>query len=210
MTVNETMLERRAGLSEEVIQKRRKASTDPVRQRMMERFYEDRDWTAKELAAALGLGVNGLYYHLRILEDAELIVPSGGRPGDRGLEKTYALGSNQHVDWEVDEDMVMMFSAMLESAKHSISEAVYETIEAGETGDFASSPFIAVNAPSFTTTREEIVEFSRRVLGLVREFSDRAKEIKGELDDPSVLRRMKFTYALRDRRISDEPATDSP
>jgi hypothetical protein len=37
----------RRGLSDEVIATRRKAGADPVRMRILERCYEDRDWTAK-------------------------------------------------------------------------------------------------------------------------------------------------------------------
>lgn len=71
----------------------------------------------QRLAVALGLGTNGLYYHLRILEEAQLIVPTGGRPGPKGIERTYRLADNQHVDWELDEDLVMLFASLLEAAK---------------------------------------------------------------------------------------------
>lgn len=203
--VSEKILERRAGLSEEVVAKRRKAGADPVRQRIMERFYEDRDWTAKELSAALGLGTNGLYYHLRILEDAELILPAGGRPGDRGLEKTYRLATNLHVDFEGYEDLGLVFTAMLEATKHDVAEAVYDAM-AGSHDDSPDAfvPFVAVQAPAFTTTHEEILEFSNRITGLIQEFMARARELRAMDDDPtSPLRRLKFTYALRERPVGD-------
>jgi len=77
---------RRGDLSEEIVLKRRKAAGDPVRQRVLDQFYDGHDRTAKELSTALGLGVNGLYYHLRILEEANLIVLGSGRASASGME----------------------------------------------------------------------------------------------------------------------------
>lgn len=203
------ILERRGDLSEEVVVKRRKAAADPVRQRVMAKFYGDRDWTAKELAASLGLGVNGLYYHLRLLEDAQLIVPTAGRPGDRGMERTYRLAANQHVDFELNEDLALAFTALLEAAKHDVTEAVYDAIAGDDGAEDSWRPFVGVNSPAFDTTHEEIAEFGRRVFELVREFRDHAKDLQAVGADPSSpWRRLQFTYALRERRISEESASE--
>lgn len=199
--LSEEVVARRGGLSEELIAKRRRAGSDPVRQRIMERFYEDRDWTAKELAESLRLGANGLYYHLRILEDAELIVAAGGRPGPRGLEKTYRRAENQHIDWELDEDLVMAFASLLEAAKHDVAEAVYDAAtELEDDADQDVRPVIDVSAPAFTTTRAEIVEFATRLRDLVGEFRSRAEDLRGmQPDKETPWRRLKFTYALYER-----------
>lgn len=197
--MNETILERRRGLGEDVIVKRRKAAADPTRLRILERFYEDRDWTAKELADALGLGANGLYYHLRILEDAQLVVPGGGRPGSKGLERTFRRADNLHVDWELDENLVMHGSSILEAAKHDVAESVYEAraeVEAGEKRPQLVGP---VGTPGIRTTRDEIFAFHQRLNELINEFRTRAKTVAGE-DDRVML---KLTYALRERPLPE-------
>lgn len=167
----------------------------------MERFYEDRDWTAKELAESLRVGANGLYYHLRILEDAELISSAGGRPGPRGLEKTYRRADNQHIDWELDEDLVMAFSSLLEAAKHDVADAVYDA--AAELSGEARPevrPVLDVSSPAFTTTREEIAEFSARLSKLVRDFRSRAEKLRARSgEDTDNWRQLRFTYALYER-----------
>ena len=198
--LSEAVLARRKGISEALMRKRRKAAAEPVRQRILDRFYEDRDWTAKELADALGLGVNGLYYHLRILEDAELIEAAGTRAPGKMVEKTYRIAGNRHIDWELDEDLAMVFASLLEAAKHDTAEAVYDLArQAEESGDHRL-PVVDVSAPSFTTTSEEASEFYERLRALVREFRARADDLR-EIDHgtPVSWRDVKLTYAFRDR-----------
>jgi DNA-binding transcriptional ArsR family regulator len=197
--MDQKILDRRKGLSEEVIAKRRKAGADPVRMRILERCYEDRDWTAKELAAALGLGTNGLYYHLRILEDAQLIVAAEGRPGPKGIERSYRLADNQHVDWELDEDLVMLFASLLEAAKFDVTEAVYEARAAVEAGE-DPLPVLGVHAPAITTTRDEIHGFYVELQKLVAKYRTRAPKAVAAAGMAATL---KFTYALRERPLPE-------
>ena len=49
-----------------------KALSDPIRLRLFYFLYEPH--TAKEAAEALGIKQTGLYYHLKILEEANLLV----------------------------------------------------------------------------------------------------------------------------------------
>jgi DNA-binding transcriptional ArsR family regulator len=203
--VDQKILDRRKGLSDEDIAKRRKAGADPVRMRILERCYEDRDWTAKELAVALGLGTNGLYYHLRILEDAQLIVPTAGRPGPKGIERSYRLADNQHVDWELDEDLVMLFASLLEAAKFDVTEAVYEARAAVEAGE-EPPPALGVSAPAITTTRYEIYSFYEELRKLIAKYRTRAPKAIAAKGNAATL---KFTYALRERPVPDV-ATDAP
>lgn len=200
--MKQEILDRRKGLSDEVIAKRRKAGADPIRMRILERCYENRDWTAKELALALGLGTNGLYYHLRILEDAQLIVSTGGRPGPKAIERTYRLAENQHVDWELDEDLAMLFVSLLEAAKFDVTEAVYEARAAVEAGE-EPPPALGVHAPTITTTRDEIRAFYDEVKKLVTKYRSRAPKAISANGKPVTL---KFTYALRERPIPDDDA----
>lgn len=200
--LSNTVLARRKGISEELMKKRRKAAADPVRQRILDRFFEDRDWTAKELADALGLGANGLYYHLRILEDAELIAVAGSRAPGKMVEKTYRITDNRHIDWELDEDLAMVFASLLESAKHDTAEAVYDLARQAEDDGDGPFPVVDVSAPSFTTTTEEAREFYDRLRALVSEFRTRADDLREiELGTPATWRNVKLTYAFRDRPL---------
>ena len=202
--LSDTVLKRRKGISEELMQKRRKAAADPVRQRILERFYEDRDWTAKELAQALGLGANGLYYHLRILEDAELITVAGTRSPGKMVEKTYRFAENMHVDWELDENLAMVFASLLEVAKHDTAEVIYDAARIAEAGETAGRlPIVDVSAPAFTTTAEEVSEFYERLRALVSEFRSRAADLRQiEQGTPASWRQVKLTYAFRDRPVA--------
>lgn len=206
--LSDTVLARRKGISEDQMRKRRKAAADPVRQRILDRFFEDRDWTAKELADALGVGANGLYYHLRILEDAGLIAVAGSRAPGKMVEKTYRMADNRHIDWELDEDLAMVFASLLESAKHDTAEAVYDLARRAEEGDEGPFPVVDVSAPSFMTTTEEAAEFYERLRALVNEFRTRANDLREiERGTPASWRNVKLTYAFRDRPLpAAEPA----
>src|SRR4051812_35071675 len=106
-------------MDEALMAKRRRAAGDATRQRLMRALSEqDLEWTAKELADELRVGVNGLYYHLRVLEDAELIEEGAGRSGDRGMERTYRPTDKWLVTHELNEDLIHAYHAILEVAKH--------------------------------------------------------------------------------------------
>lgn len=192
----------RGDLSEEIVLKRRKAAGDPVRQRVLDQFYDGQERTAKELSAALGLGVNGLYYHLRILEDAQLIVLGSGRASTSGMEKTYVLAEDLRCDWQYDEEMVRMYSAMLEGVKYDMTEAVYEAAQAvAHEPAIDPAPAAHVRNHFFTTSRQEIHELYQGIEALIGEFRERANTLSNE--NESDLRRAKVTYALRERLVQD-------
>lgn len=190
----------RGAVSAEVVLKRRKAAGDPIRQRVMDLFYDGGDWTAKELATVLGLGVNGLYYHLRILEDAQLVELGSGRPSPSGMEKSYVLAANLHCDWQFDEELVRMYAAMLEGVKYDMTEAVYEAAqEVADHPDLTPAPAAHVRNHSFVTSRLEIAEFYVRLESLIGEFRQRAEALDQVLTSSPLGRAMKLTYALRER-----------
>src|SRR5689334_9472065 len=108
----------------ERMERKRRAGTDPTRLRMLELMSDGEEWTAKELAAELGLGANSLYHHLRVLEDAVLIEKAGTRAPGRMVETTYRLTAAQHqrTTWELDEDLALTFAGLLEAAKADVRE----------------------------------------------------------------------------------------
>jgi DNA-binding transcriptional ArsR family regulator len=170
-------------ISDALMAKRRKAAADVTRQRALRILGDGEERTAKQLSDELGVGVNGLYYHLRVLEDAELVAPGAGRASGSGMERTYRKSDKWLVTHELNEDLVHVFNALLETAKHETEQAVYRQIEAAKkreepavVGDV--QPFVAVNSPSFRTTPAEIREFADRLWELCTEFRDRATHMQ--------------------------------
>lgn len=63
----------------------------PVRQRIMDRLEAMGPASAAELAAELGLAPDRLYYHLKVLQGVDLIVPAGTRGEGRRAEARFDL-----------------------------------------------------------------------------------------------------------------------
>jgi len=195
-------------------EKKRKAAADPVRLRILERLQaDDREWTAKELASALALGANGLYYHLRVLEEAGLVVVTGAKAVGRMAERTYRPAKFERLSWEFDEDLAAMFAATLEAAKAEVTEAVYAAAErvsagggaAGRGGKRAAKwPGVDVAGPAFATTRAEAARFSGDLKALVTEYRARAVDARAKAR-PADVTYFKITYALRETALPTEP-----
>lgn len=187
-----------ASIPDELMAKRRKAAGDVTRQRVMRLLSEDEEWTAKELADALDVSVNGLYYHLRVLEAAELIAPGGGRQGPSGLERTYRAGETWLVTHELNEDLILTYHAILENAKYEAAQATYRQIALNEKGK--ALPHVAVRCPGFQTTHEEIVEFDARLWDLIAEFRSRGEQLCAMPEDTEApLVEFFLAYALLER-----------
>ena len=185
----------------DLMERKRKAGSDSTRLRMMELLSNGEEWTAKELAAELGLGPNSLYHHLRVLEDAVLIEKAGTRSPGRMVETTYRLtpATDQKTTWELDENLALLFAGLLEAAKADVQESVYEVAKRVEAGEKLSWQTVLVEAPSFVTTPAEVAAFQKRLKALLTEFRQRAKALPPK---PAARTTMKFTYALRDRPVA--------
>lgn len=182
-------------ISDEVMVKRRKAASDVTRQRMMRLLTEEDEWTAKEMADALDVNVNGLYYHLRVLEAAEIVVSGAGRSGPSGMERTYHASGNWQVTHELNEDLILTYQALLENAKYEAAQATYRQIEMVKSDE--EPPHVSVNGPGFVTTHDEIVEFDSRLWDLIAEFRERGEQLSGmRRDDDAPASEFFFTYAL--------------
>jgi hypothetical protein len=192
---------RNHGFSDEVMAKRRRAIADTVRQQILDAMVRSNkeEWTAKDLAASLGLGINGLYYHLRLLEDAQFIVVSGERPGMKGVERTYRPASDQRLTWELDEELVAVLQGNLERAKRDVAERVYDMARREAENDEPHRWSIpVVSGPQFTTTHAEIAALHKDLSALVARYRERAKALAEKGIKPSERRVMRLTYALRE------------
>lgn len=189
----------------EEMRKRRRAASDPTRMRITSCFYLRDRWTAKEIGEELGLNPNGLYYHLRILEEAKLIKVVDTQAVGRMVERVYGWeGLDQRVIWDANEpvEMAMNLAANIEASRAKAEEVLYKRarqIEAGE-----DKAFITWAAPALTTMPEEIPEFYRRLDELIKEFRDRgaerARDDQGERKPGSVW--LNFTYMLFEQELS--------
>lgn len=193
-----------AVISDELMIKRRRAAGDVTRQRVMGLLHDEQSWTAREMADSLDVGVNGLYYHLRVLEEAELIQPA--RPKSGSTERAYEKGEKWLVTHELNEDLILAFNAILETGKYECADAVRQQIRA--VAEDLPEPFVTVNAPRFATTSSEIREFAERLSALVTEFWERGQALAVlPVDEDTPLHECLFTYALIERTA--RPSADA-
>lgn len=191
---------------DELMKMKRKAASDPLRQKMLERLARDRDWTVKELADDLGVGANGLYYHLRILEQAEFAAVSGARLVGRSSERTYRGNRvfEQIVTWDFSDpfEVSAHFAALLEVAKEEVDDCLFRGAQDMEAGERAT--FAMVEAPAFATTRDDIRAFTRDLRELQMKYRRRARAAAKKLGGvPDDWRYMKVTYAVRERPLTE-------
>jgi DNA-binding transcriptional ArsR family regulator len=190
--------EQAAAISDELMTKRRKAAGDVTRQRALRLLDDGQERTAKELAEQLGVGVNGLYYHLRVLEDAEFITAGAGRDSGSGMERTYRKGDKWLVTHVLNEDLIHVYHAILETAKHECEQTIYRQIEAVQRGE--EPPYSTINSPGFRTTPDEIREFAAQMWALWTEFSERATHLQELADDQDQpLSELYCAYAIVER-----------
>ena len=185
-----------------------KALNDPLRQRVLAQLGAGGELSAKELAARVRVSPNGLYYHLKLLEQAGFVEVAGSRVSGRTAERTYRTGPsdvhNQKMDWDLSEPLtiVMAFQTMLDLAKVGVEEGVYEMAQLHEARTPSNRWLGVVEAPAFSTHPDEIAAFTKRFRELIAEFRQRAKAMVpdgGEV--PEDWRRFHLTYAMWDHAV---------
>lgn len=209
--MDRTEMERLA--KDEGMRQRRDAISDPLRLRVLGLLSEADGLTAKELAERLGMNPNRLYYHLRILEKARVIVVADTRAVGRMVERVYKPVDVGRYIWDPEEpiQMVTNLGAILEVNRLGAEEALYKQarrIEAGE-----EPPIVTWSAQSFATTREEIVEFTKRVDALQAEFRERAKRRarRSVANGPAQQSELKFTWLVYEQPIAERSvAAEAP
>ena len=165
---------------DEAMQKRRRATADPLRMRIVGLIGDSQGMTAKDLADRLRIEPNRLYYHLRILEDAGVIGVVDHRVVGKLAERVYGMVYRGRYIFDATDpaDMAMNLSAILEITKVDAEEVLYEQARKVEAGE--QPPVVIWGRLSFATTRDEIVEFEKRLDALRMEFRERATELHGD------------------------------
>jgi DNA-binding transcriptional ArsR family regulator len=168
------------------VQERKKLAVgDPLRIRLVTfiQSSERRDWTVKELAEELGATANGLYYHLRVLEEAQLVTTTGHKVVDRFAERTYGSVAPEDMlaDWDVNrpEELAPYFDSLLELAKADVRAALFDLARDVESGGKEDWWRAGVQKRSWTLSARDAKAFNKRLFALLAEFHERQVPSKG-------------------------------
>ncbi|HVF12631.1 MAG TPA: helix-turn-helix domain-containing protein [Actinomycetota bacterium] len=201
-------------LNTEAMDKKRRAGADPTRLRIYDLFWRRPEWTAKDLASELGVSPNGLYYHLRIMQDAGLIKVVRTQVSGRMAERVYGADDlDQRVIWDSKDpvQMAAYMTATLDAGKVGAEDAIYQMardLEANEKDE--QHTFVDWGGPAIGTSPEEVREFQKRLHELLKEFRERAKAQAGEGVDRGEGPRLRFVYALYEQKPLRKRAESTP
>lgn len=158
--------------------KRRKAASDPLRVRILHLLsYPPRELTVRDLASELGVAANGLYYHLKMLEEAEMIQVAEVRPIGRTAERVY-----RHVeyrvkwDWAQPDDLALLFGSLSEIARQDVTAAVYAHSHERASRKVPRSLSPSVQAPTWTLPVADRDAFLERMRALQDEYRAISRE----------------------------------
>lgn len=163
-----------------------KALSDPIRLRILEVMVEPThgeqvprsDWTVKAIAKALGTGPTKLYHHIRILEDAALIRPSGQQLVRGIVETRYRIGQ---LELRLDRRLLSSAGPEFKESANAALLTVFDiaredhvkAIELG-LGDDPDDPtaptLIGLTRTHVRTTRAGAIELKERLGALLKEF----------------------------------------
>lgn len=165
---------------------------DPLRLQILALLRRE-PHTVKALAAALGLAQTKLYYHIKLLEERDLIRVAGVRSGAGPTEKEYGVTAYRLAvdrallapDADAPDDALDAFlSFVLDQTKSEIKRSVRaglvdpDPAQTGPTG-------LTLGRLWLRLTPAEAADYYRRLIELEREF---AALHPADDDDPAVLR----------------------
>ncbi len=183
--------------------KRFKVVGDPTRYRVLTLMRLRDRWTAKELAESLGVDPNRLYYHLRILEEAELIQVVDTQASGRMVERIYGLTENWRVTYDPrePEERIHHLRAQLAATSAAAEDAIFAQARQAEAGERPT--YIDYATPgTYTALPEDFAEFNDKVKALVKELHEkaRARRASGEAP-PEGWRELSFLYVLVEKPL---------
>lgn len=169
-------------------ERKRGAAADAVRVRLITFLQtSDRaDWTVKELAEALTVTANGLYYHLRVLVEAQLVAVTGHKVVDRLAERTYGPVAPEEMvtDWSMGrpQELVPYFDGLLDLAKADVQAALFDAARNYEDTGEEAWWRVGVQKRTWTLPPDSVKEFNKRIFALLAEFQTRSNDASGEPD----------------------------
>lgn len=157
-----------------------KALSEPIRLRILESMVHghQQDWTVKQIAAALGVGPTKLYHHVRILEDASLIRPSGQQLVRGIVETRYRIAQ---LELRLDRTLLAGAGEDVRSSAHAAMLSIFDVaredhlkaIELGldvDPADPAAPRLIGLSRTHVQTSRAKALEFRERMSALIKEY----------------------------------------
>ncbi len=170
--------------------------SDPLRMRMVELMGRG-EWTARQLAASLGVGQTRLYHHIAVLEARGLIRLAGTRLVAGIVEKRYVAPRLLTVDpslfggaAETPAETVRAVDALVAAAFATVRREIERAVEAGKIsidGGGASSEATAGRGMTLAfdgarLSEARASEFRGRIEALIHEFSELSKESRPKRD----------------------------
>lgn len=148
---------------------------DPARYRVFRSLQTPR--SVPQIAEHLGVPANGLYYHVRQLLDAGLIVQVNSRISGNHTERVYAHAAERmKLGGEIRmEEAASSIAVVLEEAFQEVSRALHSH-EAGEFGDNPAGMFAWHTG---ALSEEKAQAFERRFEALVAEFAQAERASAG-------------------------------
>jgi DNA-binding transcriptional ArsR family regulator len=165
-----------------------KALSDPLRIRILEAMVQaaTEGWTAKRIAAALGVGQTKLYHHLKILEERELIKPIDRQLVRGIMETSYRIAQ---LSLRLDRDLLSSggeevrteaqhtMSAVFDLARRDLEKALAAGLLPIDGLADKTKPFM-LNRGLMKMSPEKAAELRERLVALLSEYGG---EPEGEL-----------------------------
>jgi DNA-binding transcriptional ArsR family regulator len=185
---------------------RRRAFSDPTRVRIREALASG-EQTVRQLGQQLGVEPNRLYYHLRILEAAELVEVVGTLAEGRMVEKIYgAAGGSFGSDLPGEDatERIAFFHSLLDATKADLTDVIFEQVRQVDAGE---TPLKArlIKGLAFATTND-VDELAADFDKLLADYAKRAttRATAGE-----ELTAYPFTFAIYERPRTAEIRNDT-
>ena len=141
---------------------------DPVRLQIFE-LLTDGDRTVKDLAAAIGIAPDRLYYHLNLLEQAGLVDITELRP-----ERVYSLRTEQHRTSA--EDVSELIGAVLDATTTELREVLQNASAVREHVGRAKKLQAAVGRSSVELSDDEFARFVEDATALLDRAVERSSQ----------------------------------
>lgn len=175
---------------------KRRAFSDPTRVRIRETLGSGPK-TVRQLGDELGVNPNRLYYHLRILEEAELIEVTGTVAEGRMVEKVYgAAGGSFGNELPGDDpaERITFFHSLLDATKADLTDVILEQARQAGSGQ---RPLLARLVKGVAlATATDIEELVTKIDELLQRYSDRAVAREHNGDEVTAY---PFTIAIYER-----------
>jgi DNA-binding transcriptional ArsR family regulator len=158
-----------------------KALADPIRMTLLDLTMgqPERSWTARELAAEVGVLPTNIYYHLNMLERQELLVVRDTRVVNGIIEKHYGAGQRSLTFHRKPGDSADGNRALNVTMLNRVRDEMDAGLASGamSTGrDASDSRRMMVSMSVVKIPESEIAEFREELLRMVQRYETPARE----------------------------------